>query len=177
KNRAIPASLHFQNPNPFISFKDLRLQVQRNFTPWPEPEEPAVAGVSSFGFGGTNCHIVVQEVPALVSSAGVTWPGNGESNRKLAFVFSGNGSQWPGMGRKLLSESVFLNKLQQCDEALRKWTDWSVLEVLTTDQHNRWNQVSVSQPALFVLQVSLAALWQSWGVRPDAVVGHSVGEV
>src|SRR5262249_46806082 len=82
-----------------------------------------------------------------------------------------------GMGRKLLSESVFLNKLQQCDEALRKWTDWSVLEVLTTDQHNRWNQVSVSQPALFVLQVSLAALWQSWGGRPDAVVGHSVGEV
>src|SRR5258706_15787044 len=64
-HREIPASLHFQKPNPHIPFDVLPLEVPRALAPWPEPMRPAVGGVSSFGFGGTNVHMVLEEPPSV----------------------------------------------------------------------------------------------------------------
>ena len=64
KHQMIPPSLHFQNPNPNINFQELPLRVQQSLSAWPKPSEPLVAGVSSFGMGGTNAHVVLEQAPA-----------------------------------------------------------------------------------------------------------------
>jgi acyl transferase domain-containing protein len=99
--------------------------------------------------------------------------------RKIAFVFSGQGPQWWRMGRDLLErEPVFRAKVEECDGMLREIGDWSLLEELTKDESaSRLDHTGYAQPAIFALQVALADLWKSWNVTPDAVVGHSVGEV
>ncbi len=272
----IPPSLHFQEPNPHIPFDELPLRVQTTLGPWPTESGPALAGVSSFGFGGTNAHVVLEEAPrsnsemqnaecgrenlqceirntksahllplsarspeALQSLArayqdflatpestlslhdicytasvrrshhdyrlavtghspeqltegleaflrGETRPGLSSGRqisgrrRKLVFVFPGQGSQWFGMGRKLLQqEAVFREVVERCDRAMRPYGDWSLLAELTaTDAaQSRLNEIAIIQPALFAMQVALAALWRSWGIEPQAVVGHSMGEV
>jgi myxalamid-type polyketide synthase MxaD len=276
RHREIPPSLHFEEPNPHIPFDELPLQVQTTLEQWPAEPAPALAGVSSFGFGGTNAHVVLQAAPesdsgipttecgretpqseirntnsayllplsargidALRSLARVyqdflTTPestaslrdicytaterrshhehrlavtGNtaaqmaegleaflrGEARpglsaghkpsdrrRKLVFVFPGQGSQWFGMGRTLLKqEAAFREALERCDLAMQPYGDWSVLaELVTTDAaHSRLNEINILQPTMFAIQVALAALWRSWGIEPDAVVGHSMGEV
>lgn len=99
--------------------------------------------------------------------------------RKVVFVFSGQGSQWVGMGRRLSQqEPVFRRALERCDEAMRAYVDWSLLEELAADEaHSRLERVDIVQPAIFALQVALAALWRSCGVEPHALVGQSLGEV
>ena len=276
KQLEIPPSLHFHEPNPYIPFDEIPLRVQTTLGPWPTGSGPAVAGVSSFGFGGTNAHVVLEEAPrsnaemqnaecgrenrqceirntksvhllplsarspeALQSLArayqdflatpestlslhdicytasvrrshhdyrlavtghspeqltegleaflrGETRPGLSSGRqisgrrRKLVFVFPGQGSQWFGMGRKLLQqEAVFREVVERCDRAMRPYGDWSLLAELTaTDAAQSWlNEIAILQPALFAMQVALAALWRSWGIEPQAVVGHSMGEV
>jgi myxalamid-type polyketide synthase MxaE and MxaD len=265
KHREIPPSLHFEVPNPHIPFEDLPLRVQTALTPWPTESGPALAGVSSFGFGGTNAHVVVQEAPPPVAAANANdetivathllplsarseealqalageyrsllgdpdaaksladicysasrrrghhdhrlalvgrsaadmvetlgafqrgetrsglWSGRKRSSRrrKLAFVFSGQGSQWLGMGRQLLEqEPVFREAIARCDLAMRPYRDWSLLAELSNSDaaQSRLNQVDAIQPALFAVHVGLVALWRSWGVEPQAVIGHSLGE-
>jgi myxalamid-type polyketide synthase MxaE and MxaD len=103
-----------------------------------------------------------------------------DRQRKLVFVFPGQGSQWLGMGRTLLQqEAVFREAIERCDRAIRPYGDWSLLaELSATDAaRSRLSEVDVLQPALFAIQVALAALWRSWGIEPHAVVGHSLGEV
>jgi len=263
KHSEIPASLHFQEPNPHIPFDDLPLRVQTKPGPWSEETGPPLAGVSSFGFGGTNAHVVLRQAPASRSenceaagskscfllplsarspealqavaqayqqflatsefsvhdicySASVrrnhhnyrlavtgnssqqlieglqafqqgdtraglsSGPQASASRRKPVFVFSGQGSQWFGMGRTLLhQEAVFRDVIERCELAFRPHTDWSLIaELAATDAaHSRLNEVEVIQPALFAIQIALAALWRSWGIEPQAVVGHSMGEV
>jgi acyl transferase domain-containing protein len=97
----------------------------------------------------------------------------------VVFVFPGQGSQWLGMGRDLLtSEPVFREAIEQCEAAMRPFVDWSLLAELTADPaSSRLDEIDVVQPTLFAIQVALAALWRAWGIVPDAVIGHSMGEV
>ncbi|WP_438022408.1 amino acid adenylation domain-containing protein [Sorangium sp. So ce233] len=251
RHRLLPPSLHFQEPNPHIAFEDLRLSVQRGLEAWPEEERPALAGVSSFGFGGTNCHVVVegvgasppqvlplsaespdalralaQEVRALAAAPGprtalpelcaafaarddqlpvrLAWtarshddlrahaegflagpalPGTSsgrvaDGRSRLVFVFGGQGSQWLGMGRDLLrDEPAFRVAMRRCEQAMRSHVEWSLLEVLSSGDARMLEDSDVVQPAIFAIQVALAALWRSWGIEPDAVIGQSMGEV
>jgi acyl transferase domain-containing protein/acyl carrier protein len=268
KHKMIPPSLHFQTPNPHIDFATLSLDVQQTLSPWPNRSGSAIAGVSSFGFGGTNAHAVLTEAKdSLVAQGNIEesdassthiLPLSGHSaealeslvksylhflqaeepaaipslddltytasvrrshhnhrlavigrsradiveqlraflkgeirsgiahgrrapgiRRKIAFVFPGQGAQWLGMGRTLLKqETVFREVIERCDQIMRQHGDWSLMEELTTDEdHSRLEEIDIIQPTLFAIQTALAALWQSWGVTPDAVIGHSMGEV
>lgn len=269
KHKAIPPSLHLKEPNPHIPFDTLRLRVQQSLAAWPDTDGPAIAGVSAFGFGGTNAHIVLEEGPAKsVVARGETDDEQGrpcllpisaqspdalrslavayqqfltsaesdesislrsicqmasvrrqhhdhrlavvarsrqemaerlESSingsireqtrsrlsagrrRKVVFVFSGYGGQWWGMGRELLKqEPAFRAAVVQCDELLREYVEWSLLEELMAGEdvsRLKGSNVEITQIALFGLQIGLAALWRSSGIEPAAVVGHSLGEV
>jgi acyl transferase domain-containing protein/acyl carrier protein len=261
QHQAVPPQVHFKRLNSHISLEATRFLIPTQLHPWPSGEEPRLAGVSSFGFGGTNAHVVLEEAPrqprtlppclnspivlplsghtAAALAARVddfrklldevpdptklydvcyaasrrshydqrlavvgrtpeemserlarfvaSQPGPGVvsgqrevgQRAKVAFVFSGQGPQWWGMGRELLErEPVFRAAVERCDEALRGASTWSLLaELRATEAASRLNQTEVAQPALFALQVGVAALWRSWGVTPDAVIGHSLGEV
>ncbi|AUX44989.1 hypothetical protein SOCE26_064650 [Sorangium cellulosum] len=98
---------------------------------------------------------------------------------KLVFVFPGQGSQWPGMAQQLLTTSdAFRAQVEACARAFSPHLDWSLLAVLRGDEGApSLERIEVVQPALFTVMVSLAALWRSMGVEPDAVVGHSQGEL
>ncbi|MDQ3116855.1 MAG: acyltransferase domain-containing protein, partial [Verrucomicrobiota bacterium] len=102
-----------------------------------------------------------------------------EEAPRIGFIFSGQGPQWWGMGRELLKhEPVFREAIERCDVALRPWTRFSMLEELgRTEEASQMSRTEIGQPAIFAMQVALAALWKSWGVEPAAVVGHSVGEI
>ena len=263
-HQSLPPSLHFEQPNPHIPFDRLPVRVQTALAPWPAHDGPALAGVSSFGFGGTNAHVVLQQAPAvevqdesaapapetcllplsardpaalrtlaaayrdflltapgsrlplaaIVATASVRRshhderlavvggthaelaeqldaflageerPGVTSGRRdparrhRVVFVFSGHGSQWLGMGRELLAtEPVFRRALEECDRALGRHLDWSLFDQLQADDAAWLERVERVQPALFALEVALAALWRSWGIEPDAVVGHSMGEI
>ncbi|WP_157577028.1 type I polyketide synthase, partial [Saccharomonospora iraqiensis] len=95
---------------------------------------------------------------------------------RAVFVFPGQGSQWVGMARGLAAESsVFAGRLSECAAALEPFVDWSLADVL--DDADLLGRVDVVQPVLWAVMVSLAELWRSWGIEPDAVVGHSQGEI
>lgn len=265
KHRELPATLHFEQPNPYIPFDQLPIRVQTTLELWPENNHAIVAGVSAFGFGGTNAHVVLGAAPPpreskplatrvagrphllpisarseaalralaerfrgilgapdcrlaeLCGAAGgrrdhhdhrlaIVAPSvetalegldaflrrephaavtagrvAGGQRRKLAFVFSGYGGQWWGMGRHLLeSETAFRQTFLECDSRFREYGAASLLDEFAKDRADSrldGRDVETTQIALFSLQVALAALWRSFGIEPDAVVGHSGGEV
>jgi phthiocerol/phenolphthiocerol synthesis type-I polyketide synthase C len=262
RNRAIPPSLNFTEPNPHIPFHSLPLRVAQTLAPWPDNGGRAVAGVSSFGFGGANAHVVLTEAPHVrgPESADFTTDGHaellplsarspealaalagryemalaagmpladlcytasvrrghhdhrlavvGESAAQLSealaayrqgtshsglsagrcrpsertgvvFLFSGQGSQWCGMGQRLYAdEPLFREALAMCDRAMGPHLGGSLIaELLADPSRSRLDDIGVIQPAIFGVQVALAALWRSWGIEPEAVIGHSLGEV
>ncbi|MEV5880991.1 SDR family NAD(P)-dependent oxidoreductase, partial [Streptomyces sp. NPDC052101] len=105
--------------------------------------------------------------------------GNSAEQARTVFVFPGQGSQWAGMATGLLDASpVFAERIEQCATVLRLHTDWDLLAVLRGAQDApSLERVDVVQPVLWALMVSLAEVWRSHGVQPDAVVGHSQGEI
>lgn len=97
----------------------------------------------------------------------------------VVFVFPGQGSQWLGMGRQLYAESeVFARSIDACERALAPHVDWSLVDVVRGEESAAsLDRVDVVQPTLFAMMVSLAQVWRSLGVVPEAVVGHSQGEI
>lgn len=169
-HRQIPGNLHFEQPSPHIPFQEWRLAVPTALRPWPESDHPAMAGVSSFGFGGTNCHVLLRGVrtPPRPTLSG--------SGQDPVFVFGGQGSQWAGAGVELMAEPAFARAVSACDRAMAPYLGGSITDALT--QRADWlRDTAWIQPAIFTMQVALAALWESWGVRPAAVIGMSMGEV
>ncbi len=129
--------------------------------------EEAVAALTALAEG-------TEDLPQVVRGGT-----EGEPARGVVLVFPGQGAQWRGMGRELLDASpVFARRIEECARHLAEHVDWSLLDVLRGDADDELLQrVDVVQPASFAVMVGLAAVWESLGVTPDAVVGHSQGEV
>ena len=256
----IPPQLHFNSLNPHMSLEGSRLRIPTETIAWRSVGEPRIAGVSSFGFGGTNAHVLIEEASPASHAPVATRPvhllalsaktetalsahagryaeylaehpevslddlcasanaghshfqqraaliarGRGEMTERLiglrdgiaaagiktgrtrlaappkvAFLFTGQGSQYAGMGRALFeTEPTFRNALEQCEEILRDELKRPLLEVLFREQDtdSLLDQTAYTQPALFALEYALAQLWRSWGIEPSALLGHSVGE-
>ncbi|MDI1312863.1 type I polyketide synthase [Prosthecobacter sp.] len=102
-----------------------------------------------------------------------------EQPARVVFVMSGQGPQWWGMGRELMQhESVFRGMIEACEAAIKPWARFSLMEELArVEAESKMQRTEISQVAIFAMQMGLAELWKSWGVRPAAVIGHSVGEV
>ncbi|UED87415.1 type I polyketide synthase [Streptomyces profundus] len=257
-HRELPPSLHFTAPNPRIPLDRLNLRVRTEHGAWAATPGQLVAGVSSFGLGGTNCHVVLADFAeggrathrttaparplpwvltgrdaralaaqadrlrhALESAPGEVTPGDvglslattrahfahravvvgadrdellrsvadlaanepapelvrgvaGTTGAGPVLVFPGQGAQWAGMGLELAEDyPVFGAALGECAAALSRWVDWDVWEELRGDL----SRVDVVQPLSWAVMVSLGRLWESFGVTPAAVVGHSQGEI
>jgi myxalamid-type polyketide synthase MxaE and MxaD len=97
---------------------------------------------------------------------------------RLAFVFSGQGSHWPGMGRGAYTRyAVFREALEQSSGLFAACAGWSLVDELgKAEGESQLHNTGLAQPAIFAVQVALAALWRSWGIVPDVVIGHSLGE-
>jgi 6-methylsalicylic acid synthase len=244
----LPPSVNFTTPNPEIPWDTCGLAVARERQPWPDRGPVRRAAVSSFGYGGTVGHVVLEQAPsrdaATVSDdplpvyalsgvapkavrdyarrladwldgpgaqvnlgdvahtllvrrthlpyrAAVVAADRAELRAKLCelgdddivraipadpvLVFSGHGSQWLGMGRELLAtEPVFADVIDQLATPFAEELGWTPREALAADDLGGVDRI---QPLIFAMQVGLAALWRSYGVRPAAVIGHSVGEI
>ncbi|MDP8242497.1 MAG: SDR family NAD(P)-dependent oxidoreductase [Candidatus Hinthialibacter antarcticus] len=247
QHKIIPAHLHFEQINPLIQFENSSMKVADQNVEWASSRGTCNAGVSSFGFGGTNSHIVLSSASdslsecsqrshhLLVLSAKSKFalqesaqryvayldanPGaeladvcgganigrahfshryaalassrdelreallNCECSEiktdapRIAFIFTGQGSQFHGMGRNLFeTNETFRQTLERCDEVLRPSLNESLIDCLYKNGAERIHQTGFSQPALFALAYGLCEVWKSWGVEPCAVLGHSVGE-
>jgi len=266
-------SITSPQPNPQIAFADGPFDVQRGLTEWQRlaievngttRSVPRRAGLSSFGVGGANAHVIIEEAPEpkpadvpsdralhvlavsapheralqqqvaelrdylehtstvpasdacysvntgrkhfrqrltltatdradLVRALGVVSRG-GEprgstrsvvasgNSPKVAFLFTGQGSQYAGMGRQLYeSQPVFRHALERCAAIFDTLLNRPLLDLLFaaegSDEAELLTQTGYTQPALFAFEYALSELWRSWGVRPDIVLGHSVGEI
>ena len=260
RHKQIPASLHFETPNPHIDFENSPFYVNTELKAWERNGSPRRAGINSFGMGGTNAHVVLEEwdvsqktdrtnqrrqkllllsakTPTaletmttnlvnyldqhpelnredvaytlalgrkafkhrrivvlddneslgdvVVSQAGKRTLTNsgGVKPRSVVFMFSGQGSQYVNMAKELYeTEAIFREHLDHCCELLTPHLGLDLREILypvpeqiavATEQ---LKQTSITQPALFAIEYSLAKLWMSWGIQPVALIGHSIGE-
>jgi acyl transferase domain-containing protein/NADPH:quinone reductase-like Zn-dependent oxidoreductase len=263
EQRKIPPSLHFEHANPEIDFKSSPFTVATQLTDWVSTDgEPLRAGVSGFGIGGTNAHLILEQVPvvsrrqqtlergmhvltlsarnasalerlvgryaealsdrftheagdvcftanagrvhfshrlvvvgrsteelgkcmreaALGNEVPGVWRGQverGSEEEKIAFLFTGQGAEYPGVGKELYqTQPTFRAAMDECNALFDTLLDRSLFELLyggSDDQH-RLAEMKYAQPVVFSLEYSLAVLWRSWGIEPSVVTGHSLGE-
>lgn len=256
----IPPHLHLRTPNPHIDWSALPLVVPAHAQDWPAIEGPRIAGVSAFGFSGTNAHVVLEQAPpgenlpgvperplhllalsardatalrdlvaryrtllagtsddriadlchsanagrahfaARVAAQGATsaeldatladWE-RGAANPALAsaqaapdgprvaFLFPGQGPQYVDMGRALYETApAFRDAFDRCCAALDALLPRPLREVVfpAAGAESALHETAYAQPAMFAIEIALAALWRSWGIEPVAVMGHSFGE-
>ncbi len=254
QNRQLPATLFFESPNPHIAFEGGPFFVNREWRDWPAGDQPRRAGVSAFGVGGTNAHVVLEEAPAAipaptlrpaqiicvsartpsalaaarrnlaahlkahpglpladvaytteigrrafgrraaVAARDLEFGGGGPGvragprqrrpgpPRTLAFMFPGQGAQYPAMGLELFeTERVFRDSMRLSAEILRPALGADLCALLYGGAGARLSAealqaTEIAQPALFAVAYALAALWRSVGVAPQMMIGHSVGE-
>ncbi|WP_327071313.1 polyketide synthase [Kitasatospora sp. NBC_01302] len=155
RHRTVPATLHLDEPSPHVDWSAGALRLVTEPTPWPARDRPRRAGVSAFGISGTNAHVIVEEYEQL----------------RVAYLFPGQGAQRRGMGRELAARyPVFAAAFEQACDRL----DPQLREAIDTDLVHR---TDFAQAALFAYQVALFRLLESWGYRPDALIGHSAGQL
>ncbi|KAB8028093.1 type I polyketide synthase [Fluviispira multicolorata] len=254
KNKKIPPSINFNNPNPKIQFNNSGFYVNAKLKDWNECYLPRRAAVSSFGIGGTNAHVIVEEAPlknkrdslrsqhifitsakseTALSAANLNLAGYLEkteenladvaftlqmgrnefkhrsffvSNTKndcidkilsknnkfiysnkapqhkmdLVFMFPGQGSQYINMAYHLyLEEEIFKENFDICCQLVDKYLDMKIKNILFSQeniQNEILNQTYVTQPVLFVIEYCLVKLLGHYGVEPNAMIGHSIGE-
>ena len=256
----IPPHLHFQDPNPLINWEGYPIKIPSQTIPWSNNDKVRIAGVSSFGFSGTNAHVIVEQASAaktttienqrpthlltisarnqaalqelarrfhthlesqpeigdICYSAAMgrspllerlaivadTLPelkhrlaafAEGRTNDdltfsqrftqeqppKVAFLFTGQGACYAGMGHQLYqTQPTFRKHIDRCAEILANshYLDYPLQDILFGNQTNLLHQTTYAQPAIFALEYSLTMLWQSWGITPSLLIGHSVGE-
>lgn len=260
QHSTIPQHLHFQEPSSRIPWPEFPVIVPTEHIPWPAGQGRRLAGVSAFGFSGTNAHIIIEEAPsrpvqtsevdrpvhilsfsaksetalrelagryashlseypaepanvAFTSNSGradlshraaviaetaeemrdqlasmasgqealqiINGVVNTSEQPRIAFIFTGQGSQYVDMGWELYrTQPTFRDALNKCDELLRPYLEHPLLTVLYPEDGISpvLDHTTYTQPALFALEYALATLWQSWGIEPAAVMGHSIGE-
>ncbi|QDV10930.1 Phthiocerol synthesis polyketide synthase type I PpsE [Rosistilla oblonga] len=256
RHRQIPPMLHFKSPNPKIDFANSPFIINDKLTDWESPTGPRRAGVSAFGVGGTNAHLVIEEAPASESLASprpchlirlsarslaaldqmsddlaqhladnndlnladvshtlqvgrktfrhkrvvvasdlpeavellrsrspkqAPTVDNRATATPIAFLFPGQGSQHIDMARALYeTEPVFAEHLDACAECLTPHLDLDlrtlVFPAADAPPTDRLDQTEIAQPALFMISWALGKWWQSLGVQPTTLIGHSVGE-
>ncbi len=254
KHQLIPANIHFNTPSPHIPWETLPLKITASNTVWAKNGKPRLAGISSFGFSGTNAHLVLEEgitverqvsaskgpeksqlitisahdrealqgqvknllsyintekqldLADLAYTLGVhrthfshriafksdqladvkatlaNWDDfriQPKEELKIAFVFTGQGSQYATMGQELYeAEPVFRDHLDACLERFNRNLEIDLKEVIFNTENTAYlNETLYTQPALFSLEYALAKLWMFWGIRPTVLIGHSIGEI
>lgn len=134
-------------------------------------------------FVAADCPAMVEKLRCYADGAAAAAQGivHGDVKPKIAFVCPGQGAQWVGMARQLLEqEPAFRATLERCDLAARPFVDWSIIEQLSAEPGAaayRLDQIDVIQPVLVAIAIAYTAYWRSLGIEPDAIVGHSMGEV
>ncbi|MEH1778864.1 MAG: type I polyketide synthase [Nostoc sp.] len=260
QHEEIAPHLHLKQPNPYINWAELPIHVPTQLIPWSKGNQPRLAGVSSFGFSGTNAHVIIEEAPLKEQGSRGVEEQRSNSERpyhlltlsakselalrqlvslyhdritnhfdddlgdlcftantgrshfdyrlaivtsdltdlgekllrldaeqftlaagvpKVAFLFAGQGSEYVNMGRQLYeTQPKFREVLQQCDTLLQPRLHKSLLSVIypEVEEESLLDRTVYEQPAIFALGYAIAQVWQSWGIKPDVVMGHSVGE-
>ncbi|KAF8821366.1 putative type I fatty acid synthase, partial [Cardiosporidium cionae] len=184
KYQEIPRNLHFEQLNPYIKINDFPLLIPKSNRPFlVASNAKRIAGVSSFGFGGTNGHVILEEL-AIQASSEESITGQYESKPPTTvFLFDGSGHHYLNMGKYLYDRHpVFRNIILKCNEIFLEMLNVQLVEVLypiNEIEKNAawWQQLKYSQPALFAFQFALAEYWKSIGVKPDVVMGVGLGEI